>query len=136
MAYFGIFLSAFLAATILPFYSEFAVVAGIKAGLAPFAVWLSASVGNTLGAVVNGILGRVLGSEKAQSLMRIKPDTMQRVRSWFSRWGVWTLLLAWLPFGGDALTVVAGVMRVSWPVFVVLVFIGKAARYAILVIAL
>jgi membrane protein YqaA with SNARE-associated domain len=45
---------------------------------------------------------------------------------------VWSLLLAWLPIGGDALTFIAGIMRVHFIVFIVLTAIGKATRYAVL----
>lgn len=131
--YAGIFVAAFLAATILPFYSEIAVGAAIAAGESPLAIWLAASTGNTLGAVVNGVLGRLLGYLHVEKLLRLKPRDFQRVQRWFSRWGKWSLLLAWLPIGGDALTVLAGVMRVPWPWFVVLTFIGKGARYAALI---
>jgi len=41
--------------------------------------------------------------------------------------------MSWLPVGGDALTLVGGIMRVPWLNFVVLVGIGKGLRYAIVV---
>lgn len=131
--YAGIFFAAFLAATILPFYSEIAVSAAVVAGQDPIAVWAVASAGNTLGAVVNGVIGRLLGAVHAERLLRMKPETMEKTRQWFNKWGAWSLLLAWLPVGGDALTVVGGIMRVPWWLFVLLVFIGKAGRYAILI---
>ena len=55
----GLFAAAFGAATILPFQSEVVFVALQVAGSAPVA-WLVAvaSLGNTLGAVVNYVLGR------------------------------------------------------------------------------
>ncbi|MEM6937045.1 MAG: hypothetical protein AAF552_11355, partial [Pseudomonadota bacterium] len=49
------------------------------------------------------------------------------------QYGQWSLLLAWAPIGGDALTVIAGILRVRWLAFVVLVFAGKAARYAVVI---
>ena len=55
-----------------------------------------------------------------------------RAQAWFQRYGVWSLLLAWAPIGGDALTFVAGVMRVRFDVFILLTGFGKGARYAIL----
>ncbi len=51
---------------------------------------------------------------------------MQR---WFQRYGVWSLLFAWLPVGGDALTFIAGIMKVRFSLFFVLVGIGKTLRY-------
>ena len=42
-------------------------------------------------------------------------------------------LAAQLPVGGDALTVIAGVMRVRFDLFVLLTAIGKCARYLVLI---
>ena len=44
-----------------------------------------------------------------------------------------TLLLGWLPLGGDALTLVGGIMRVPWLNFVILVAIGKGLRYGLVI---
>ena len=46
---------------------------------------------------------------------------------------MWSLLFAWLPVGGDALTFIAGVMRVRFVLFLVLVALGKGARYALII---
>lgn len=131
--YLGVFGAALLAATILPFYSEVAVGAAIAKGYPSFAVWLSASLGNTLGAAINGALGRLLSAEQVRAKLRIGEQAYARAARWYQRWGVWSLLLAWLPIGGDALTVVAGALQVRWWVFLTLVFIGKAGRYAVLI---
>lgn len=134
-AYLGIFLAALLAATIFPFYSEVAVTAAIIAGKTPWIVWLVASVGNTVGAIINAVLGRVLGLLRVEKLLRMKPEEFARVQGWYNKWGIYSLLLAWAPIGGDALTVVAGVLRARWIPFVILVFAGKSARYAVLIYA-
>ena len=131
MAYTLLFLSAFGAATLLPFYSEIAYVAMLEQGFAPFWVWLVATAGNSLGAVVNWILGRYLTRFEDRRWFPFKPDSLHRSQAWFQKYGVWSLLLAWLPIAGDALTFVAGVMRVNFSLFFILVAIGKGARYAV-----
>ena len=60
---------------------------------------------------------------------------LERGRAWFNRYGYWSLLMAWLPVGGDALTFVGGMMRVRLWLFVLLVGIGKGARYAVIILA-
>lgn len=128
----GMFLAAFGAATILPFQSE-VVFAGIQiAGSVPLTLLIVvASVGNILGAVVNYFLG--LGLEKFQDRrwFPVKPAALNRARGWYSSWGVWTLLLSWAPLG-DAFTVIAGVMRTPFWLFVLLVSIAKTGRYLFL----
>ena len=132
MGYTLLFLSAFGAATILPFYSEIAFIGMLEQGFTPFWVWLVASAGNSLGAVVNWILGRYLTRFEAKRWFPFKRETLHRSQAWFQKYGVWSLLMAWLPIGGDALTFIAGVMRVHFAVFFVLTAIGKGARYAML----
>lgn len=132
MAYAILFLSAFGAATILPFYSEIAFVGMLEQGYAPFLVWLTATTGNSMGAVVNWILGRFLTRYESRGWFPFKAETLHRSQVWFQKYGVWSLLFAWLPIGGDALTFIAGVMRVRFSLFFVLTAIGKGARYALL----
>ncbi len=133
MIYASVFASAFLAATILPFYSEVAVVAAVINDYSPVAVWLSASVGNTLGAVVNAVIGRLLPRPRIGRLLGVSEKRFNQAQRGFQRFGKWSLLLAWLPIIGDAITVVAGIMRTPWLAFVLLVFAGKSTRYAVVI---
>ena len=130
----AVFGSAFLAATILPFYSEVVVSAALAdADLSRLAIWTAATTGNTLGAVVNWGMGRYAIHFQDRKWWPASPAQMAKGTAWFQKYGVWSLLLSWLPIGGDALTVIAGILRVRFDVFVVLVAIGKGARYAALI---
>ncbi|TXS96531.1 DedA family protein [Parahaliea maris] len=131
-AYLTLFATAFLAATILPAYSEILFAGLLSEGYDPWALWLWASAGNTLGSAVNWGLGRYLLAYQDRRWFPFKRDKLNAAQRWFQHYGVWTLLLAWLPLGGDALTFIAGVMRVRFSVFIALTFIGKSLRYAAL----
>lgn len=131
-AYLGLFFSAFLAATLVPAYSEVLFAGLLAAGYDPLALLAWASAGNTLGAAVNWALGRYLLHFQERRWFPFKPDSLGAAQRWFNRWGVWSLLFAWLPVGGDALTFIAGMMRVPFWLFLLLTAIGKTARYAIL----
>lgn len=130
-AYLGLFAVSFLAATLLPAYSEVVFAGMLSAGYDPFALWAWATAGNTLGAAVNWALGRYLLRFQDRSWFPFKADNMGRAQRWFQRYGVWSLLMAWAPVGGDALTFIAGIMRVRFDVFFLLTAVGKGARYAI-----
>ena len=130
-AYLGLFVAAFLAATVVPAYSEVLFVGLLAAGHDPLALWAWASAGNTLGAAVNWLLGRALLRFQDRRWFPFRTDRLGLAQRWFQRYGAWSLLLAWMPVGGDALTFIAGVMRVRFDVFLVLTGIGKAIRYAI-----
>jgi membrane protein YqaA with SNARE-associated domain len=132
-AYLVLFASAFLAATILPFYSEVVLFAMLRNGGDPLTLVTIATVGNTLGAVVNWALGRYLLHFQDRPWFYFKHHQIEKAQRWYSRHGFWSLLLAWLPIGGDALTFIAGIMKVRLWLFIVLVGTGKAARYVFVV---
>lgn len=111
-AYLLLFFSSFLAATILPFYSEVLLVGLVREGdYSSWVLLIVASVGNTLGAWVNWALGRYLLHFQDRKWFYFKAEQLERWQSWFNRFGKWTLLFAWAPVGGDPLTFIAGVMR-------------------------
>ncbi|MBN9887659.1 YqaA family protein [Salipiger abyssi] len=128
----GLFLAAFGAATILPFQSE-VVFVGMQLGqAAPLpAIVLVASIGNILGAVVNYLLGLWVEHFRHRRWFPASEAQLDRAQRFYARWGVWTLLLSWAPLG-DAFTVVAGIMRTHWLVFLVLVSAAKTGRYLVL----
>jgi membrane protein YqaA with SNARE-associated domain len=86
--------------------------------------------------VLNWFLGRGIERFRHRRWFPARESDLDRAQRWFQRYGVWSLLLAWLPVGGDALTVIAGVMRVRFDLFVLLTAIGKGARYVVLIFVL
>lgn len=134
ITYLVLFGTAFGAASVLPFYSE-PLLAGlvIMGSYSTAALWLVATAGNTTGAVLNWWLARYALHWQGKWWFPMNPRQLDRASRWFRRYGVWTLLLAWAPVGGDAITFVAGLMRVRLGLFLILVGIGKAARYAMVI---
>ena len=104
----------------------------LEQGYSAFWVWLVATVGNSLGSAVNWVLGRYLTRFEDRRWFPFKPESLHRGQAWFQKYGVWSLLFAWMPLVGDALTFIAGVMRVRFSLFLLLTAIGKGARYAML----
>ena len=129
MAWLTLFAAAFLSATIVPFYSEIYLVTLQGRGYDPYLLLVVATSGNTLGAAVNWGLGRYLLHYRDRRWFPFKEKQLNQAQNWFQKFGVWSLLLAWMPVGGDALTFIAGLMRVNFVVFFVLTFFGKAMRY-------
>jgi membrane protein YqaA with SNARE-associated domain len=127
----GLFIVAFGAATILPFQSEIVFVALQARGDIPI-VWIVivASIGNILGSGLNYALGRVLERYKDRRWFPTSEAQLESARAWYLKWGVWTLLFSWAPLG-DALTIVAGVMRTNVWLFFLLVSIAKTIRYIV-----
>ena len=131
----GMFLSAFLAGSILPFSSEAIMVALLALGGSPWLLLLTASVGNTLGGVSCYCVGRIASPEWLQRTFRIKDKHMQRARALVSRWGVWMGFLCWVPVLGDAILVTLGIMR-SHPLATnVTMLVGRTLRYAVVLLS-
>jgi membrane protein YqaA with SNARE-associated domain len=126
-----LFLAAFLAATPVPLPSEPLFLALQSEGASPALLILVASVANTLGSCVTYAIGRAAERLKHHRWFPLTPATLSRAQGWWSRWGLWSLLLSWAP-GGDALVALAGLMRVPFWRFLTLVAIAKTARYAVL----
>jgi membrane protein YqaA with SNARE-associated domain len=132
-----LFAASFLAATIIPAQSEM-VLAGlhITGEYSAALLVLVATVGNVLGSCVNWLLGRYLVHFQHRRWFPVKEAQLARATRSYQRFGVWSLLFAWVPILGDPLTVVAGFMRTHLLLFITLVTIGKAARYIAIVAAL
>jgi membrane protein YqaA with SNARE-associated domain len=136
VAYGGLFLSALLAATILPMQSESVLVGFLLTDRYPAWVLLTvASLGNVLGAIINWLLGRFIERFRDRKWFPVNAAQLDRAQNWYRRYGKWSLLLSWAPIIGDPLTVIAGVLREPLPIFLLLVTIAKVGRYLVLAAA-
>ncbi len=126
----GLFGVSFLAATLLPAQSELGLSGLIALGTEPVVLLVAAaSLGNTLGSMVNWILGRAATAWSTASWFPVKPDKLAKATGWYHRYGRWSLLLSWAPIIGDPLTLAAGVLKEPFWSFTLLVAIAKTARY-------
>lgn len=128
-----LFLSAFVAATVFPAQSEAVLVGLIAGGGHSLAALVAvASIGNTLGSVVNWFIGRGVERLKHKRWFPVHKERLERAQTWYQRYGKWSLLASWLPIVGDPITVAAGIMREPLAIFVLLVGLAKTARYIVL----
>jgi membrane protein YqaA with SNARE-associated domain len=131
--YLSLFVISFLAATILPFSSELTLVGLIAtSNYDNLLLLIVASFGNVLGSVVNWILGFYSRNLNTKKWFPFKYKQIENSSKWFSKFGKWSLLFAWVPFIGDPLTLVAGLLRVKFLEFLILVMIGKISRYIVI----
>ena len=133
MIYLSLFFISFLAATILPFSSELTLVGLIStSNYDNLLLLVFASFGNVLGSVFNWGLGFYARNLTIKKWFPFKETQIERSSKWFSKFGKWSLLFAWVPIVGDPLTFVAGLLRVRFLDFIILVAIGKVSRYLII----
>ena len=132
MVYLTLFTVAFLSATLLPLGSEALLLYDITQNYSVLLLWVFATLGNTLGSMLNYWLG-LKGEEYLERKKYLSVKKMERSRRFFDTYGGWTLLLSWVPVIGDPLTFIAGVLRYDFKVFTLIVFLAKGTRYAVII---
>ena len=132
MIYLSLLAISFLAATILPFSSELTLAGLITtSNYDNLLLLIVASLGNVLGSVVNWTLGFYSRNLTTKKWFPFKDKQIENSSKWFSKFGKWSLLFAWVPVIGDPLTLVAGLLRIRFLDFIILVAIGKVSRYLV-----
>jgi len=123
----GLFLSAFLAATILPFSSEAALIASYELGMDANEALLYASLGNCLAVSLNFFLGRLLYSMMKKKIKASRAGRRALLLS--HKYGYYSLILSPLPIIGDPITIAAGLIRLKFFWFVLITFSLRVFRY-------
>ncbi|SCH79101.1 Inner membrane protein yqaA [uncultured Bacteroides sp.] len=131
--YWGMFISAFLAGTVLPFSSEAVLLACIGLGLDPVLSTLSTTAGNALGGLTCYWIGHLGKMEWIEKYLGVKKKQMDKAERFIKGKGSWIAFLSFLPVIGDAILVVLGLMRANAIIVAISMTLGKLARYAILV---
>lgn len=130
--YVGLFLAAFLAATAIPFGSEFVFAALIVAGLDPWLCVIVASIGNWLGGMTNYYLGRMGKLEWIEKYLKVKKEKIDKVHNWLMGKGASMAFFSFLPAVGTAIGIALGYMRANVYIVNITMFAGKFIRYAVL----
>ena len=128
----GLGISAFLAATLLPLSSELVLSALLLAGENTLTVIFIATFANVLGSIVNYLIGRWGADGILHRWFKLSSAQTDKGEPQFNRYGKWSLLFSWLPIIGDPLTFIAGVLKVRFSLFLILVTLGKFGRYWLL----
>lgn len=131
--YWGMFLSAFLAGSVLPFSSEAVMLGLLAAGVDPVPLLIYGSIGNVMGSMVNYGLGRLGKLEWLKKYFHLKQSSIDRAYKFMGGHGAWMGFFAFLPILGSAITVVLGLTRANLPLSVFSITLGKVIRYALLI---
>ncbi len=131
MTYLSLFITALISATLFPLGSEALLVYDIKEGYNLALLLFVASFGNTLGSIINYYLG-FKGEAYLEKKKYLNKNKIIKYKRFFDKYGSFTLLLSWLPFFGDPLTFIAGILKYDIKKFILLVGLAKFLRYFIL----
>ena len=134
ISYFQLLIISFLAATILPLSSELVLSTMLLTdSFDKYLLLVVASFGNIFGSSVNWYLGKKILIFKDKKWFPVNEKQIAKSEMYFKKYGIWSLLLAWVPVIGDPLTVIAGILRVNFFTFLLLVSFSKTSRYIFLI---
>lgn len=131
--YWGMFLSAFLAGTILPFSSEAVMLACVGLGLDPVLSTLATTAGNALGGLTCYWIGHLGKMEWIEKYFRVDHKQLEKATRFIHGRGSWMAFFSFLPIIGDAVLIALGLIRANVWIVIFSMTLGKLARYAILV---
>ena len=134
--YVGLFLSALLAGSIVPFSSELVLAALVQLGLSPLGCLLAAALGNTAGGMTCYYIGRLGRTDWIEKYLKVKPDQLARARRFLQGRGALMGFFAFLPFIGEAIAIALGLMRSNVAITSLSMLTGKLMPYAAILLAL
>ncbi len=127
--YFGLFIGAFLAATIIPFSSDVMLVALLVAGGNPIIATIVATLGNWLGGLSSYYIGYLGKWEWIEKWFKVKESTLIRQKKRIDRFGTLLALFTWLPGIGDVMAIALGFYKLPFWSSALYMFIGKGLRF-------
>ena len=132
----GLFISALLAGSIVPFSSELVLVALVKLGLPPIACLISATLGNTVGGMTCYYMGRRGKISWIEKYFKVKKEKVDKMVKFLQGKGALMAFFTFLPAIGEVIAIALGFMRSNTWLTIVSMFVGKLIRYILLLYVL
>lgn len=134
--YVGMFISAVLAGSFIPFSSELILTALVHpiTGLDPWICLAAASAGNILGSVTCFALGRLGRLDWLEKYFSMKPDRIDKMKKFLNEKSAFMAFFAFLPLIGTLIVVTLGYMRSNFWVVLISLSIGKILRYSVVIL--
>ncbi|MFA5712654.1 MAG: VTT domain-containing protein [Bacteroidales bacterium] len=130
----GLFLSSFLAATIVPLSSEIVLSALLLSGIDPLGALVVAICGNWLGGITTYLLGRLGRWSLIERWFKVKRETLEREKRRVERWGALLAFITWFPLIGDLLFLALGFYRVNFSKCALYSLMGRSLRFGVWVL--
>ena len=133
LGYGGMGIASFIAGSVLPFSSETLLAGLLLAGLHPWPLFVSATIGNVLGSMFNYCVGRLGKIEWIEKYLHVRREKVEKTQRWLQGRGAWMGFFCFLPILGSALSVTLGYMRANPTLTFLSIALGKALRYGVLI---
>ena len=134
--YIGLFISALLAGSIIPFSSELVMIALVKVGLSPVLCVIAATLGNTVGGMTCYYMGRLGKVEWIEKYFKVKKEKVEKMQQFLQGKGALMAFFAFLPFVGEVIAIALGFMRSNIWLTITSMFTGKLIRYVLMLLVL
>lgn len=134
--YLGLFLSSFLAGSIIPFSSELVLIALVQLGLSPALCVVFATLGNTMGGMTCYYMGYLGKVEWIEKYLKVKREKVEKMQAFLQGKGALMAFFAFLPIVGGVIAIALGFMRSNLPLTVTSMFAGKVIRYVVMLMAM
>lgn len=119
-----------MAATVVPFSSDFLIIGSLAAGASPLLAFIFATLGNWLGGLTSYYVGHLGKWSWIERWFGVKEESLERQRGRIERYGSVIALLTWAPFIGDLFAIGLGFYKINFYKSALFMLIGKALRFA------
>lgn len=129
--YIGLFIGAFLAATIVPFSSDFLFIGILAAGANPVVSLVVATAGNWLGGLTSYLLGYLGRWDWIERWFGVKKEKLERQQHKLKHYGSLLAFMSWAPIVGDVFAIGLGFYKINFTKSAIFMLLGKALRFAV-----
>ncbi len=128
----GMLIASFIAGSVFPFSSEAVMLAMLAAGVDPWELVITASIGNVAGSMFNYGVGRLGRLDWIEKYLHVKKESLDRAQRFMGGHGAWMGFFAFLPILGSAISILLGLMRANIIITLISIALGKVMRYLII----
>ena len=134
LGYGGMGIAAFIAGSFFPFSSETLLAGLLIAGLQPWPLFFSATIGNVLGSMFNYWVGHQGKMEWIERYLRVSHEKLEKAQRFMGKRGAWMGFFSFMPVIGTAICITLGLMRSNLLISSISIFLGKIVRYVIIAV--
>ena len=128
----GMLIASFIAGSVFPFSSEAVMLAMLAAGVDPWELVITASIGNVAGSMFNYGVGRLGRLDWIEKYLHVKKESLDRAQRFMGGHGAWMGFFSFLPILGSAISILLGLMRANIIITLISIALGKVMRYLII----
>ncbi|MDD2621786.1 MAG: VTT domain-containing protein [Bacteroidales bacterium] len=132
--YVGLFLSSFLASTIVPLSADVVLTALVLLKFNPWVCLIIATGGNFLGGLTSYGLGYIGKWEWLEKYFKVDRQKVENFQKKITQYGIFAAAFAWLPFVGDLIAISLGFFKIRPTWVFILMLTGRFLRFFVIIL--